>query len=90
MFYIDLDLVEDAVENKSKNGAFVLALRRRLGLKQSEFWPRLGLTQSTGSRLENGNRTINRSIRMLISLAYGDDPRSVLKRLRRGGRMPRA
>lgn len=34
----------------------VKALRRNLGLNQSEFWGRLGVTQSAGSRYESGRR----------------------------------
>ena len=34
----------------------IRALRRNLGLNQSEFWGRIGVTQSAGSRYESGRR----------------------------------
>ncbi len=66
-----------------ESGARVLALRRRLGLVQQEFWKRLGVTQSGGSRYESGRR-IPRSVLTLIELAYGNKPLQTLKRLRGG------
>jgi hypothetical protein len=45
-------------------------MRERLGLNQSEFWARVGVTQSGGSRYESG-RTPGKPVQMLIALAYG-------------------
>lgn len=53
----------------------VRALRKKLGLNQSEFWVRLGVTQSGGSRYESG-RNIPESVRVLLNLAYGAPKRA--------------
>lgn len=62
-------------------------LRESVGLNQKQFWERVGITQSGGSRYENGARgqiRIPKSIQMLIALAYGKpaDSRKCLKLLR--------
>ena len=44
-------------------------LREGLGLNQSEFWERLEVTQSGGSRYENG-RAMPRPVRRLLGLMY--------------------
>lgn len=44
-------------------------LRQRLGLTQSEFWCALGVTQSSGSRYENG-RVIPRPLHELMRIRY--------------------
>jgi transcriptional regulator with XRE-family HTH domain len=44
-------------------------LRKKLGLNQSKFWSGIGVTQSGGSRYENGRR-IPRPVRMLLNLVY--------------------
>ena len=69
------------MNTKTMNGPRVLALRRRLGLNQYDFWTPLGLTQSGGSRYETGRR-IPRPTQILLDLAYGQDPQRALKRLR--------
>lgn len=48
----------------------VRALRRRFKLNQSEFWLKLGVTQSGGSRYEGGRR-IPKPVLNLLRLAYG-------------------
>ena len=50
-------------------------VRDKLGLNQSEFWGRLGVTQSGGSRYESG-RKIPRPVQRLIAIAYGTDNQS--------------
>ena len=45
------------------------ALRNSLGLNQSEFWSRLGVTQSGGSRYENGRR-MPPPVRKLLGIVY--------------------
>jgi transcriptional regulator with XRE-family HTH domain len=45
------------------------ALRRRLGLNQAEFWRRVGVTQSGGSRYEN-DRRIPKSVQQLLRAIY--------------------
>jgi transcriptional regulator with XRE-family HTH domain len=69
-----------ALGKKQLSTAFLL--RKRLGLNQSEFWTRLGVTQSGGSRYES-DRRFPRPVQILIELAYGNKPLQALKRLRR-------
>lgn len=46
-------------------------LRRKLDLNQSEFWNRLGVTQSGGSRYEAPSRKVPKPVAMLAVIAYG-------------------
>jgi transcriptional regulator with XRE-family HTH domain len=46
-------------------------LRKATGLSQAEFWRRVGVTQSGGSRYENG-RPLPKPVRTLLVLAYGN------------------
>lgn len=55
-----------------KSGDEVRELRKKLGMNQSEFWSRLSVTQSGGSRYESG-RTIPSPVRLLLHLTYGTD-----------------
>lgn len=50
-------------------------LRRKLGLNQQQFWSKLGVTQSGGSRYESG-RNIPKPVQTLIAIAYGSDKES--------------
>ena len=59
----------------------VRKLRLKLGLNQKDFWARLGVTQSAGSRYETGRR-VPAPLKILIELAYGKDALKALKRLR--------
>ena len=64
----------------------IRALRKRTGLNQFDFWTRVGITQSCGSRYEGGRR-IPKPVRILLDLAYSDDPDiagRALARLRSG------
>lgn len=45
------------------------ALRTRMNLNQTEFWNRIGVTQSAGSRYENG-RVVPKPVAALAHLAY--------------------
>lgn len=45
--------------------------RLALGLNQSEFWSRVFVTQSGGSRYEN-ERSVPKPVQALLVLAYGD------------------
>ena len=47
-------------------------MRRAARLTQEEFWGRIGITQSGGSRYESG-RLLPEPITILLALAYGDD-----------------
>lgn len=44
-------------------------LRTKLRLNQSEFWNRIGVTQSAGSRYESG-RKVFRPVAILAHLVY--------------------
>ena len=61
-------------------------LRRQLDLNQSEFWSRLGVTQSGGSRYESG-RNIPASVRALTIMVFGAEQhaRQQLEALRNPG-----
>ena len=60
----------------------VRALRWNKMLKQGEFWQRIGVTQSGGSRYENG-RKMPKPVQTLVLLAYGTatERKRVLKSL---------
>lgn len=57
-------------------------VRIELGMNQSEFWKRVGVTQSGGSRYEGG-RTPPKPVQLLIALAYGTERerKAVMKQL---------
>jgi transcriptional regulator with XRE-family HTH domain len=44
-------------------------IRRRLGLNQEEFWTKIGVTQSGGSRYESG-RSMPKPVRELLRLVH--------------------
>ena len=46
-----------------------LKLRKSLGLNQTDFWGRLAVTQSGGSRYENG-RHMPEPVRILLGIIY--------------------
>jgi transcriptional regulator with XRE-family HTH domain len=46
-------------------------IRHRLGLNQQEFWGRIGVTQSGGSRYESG-RSMPKPVRELLRLVHVD------------------
>jgi len=45
------------------------AIRQRLGLNQDEFWTKIGVTQSGGSRYESG-RDMPKPVRELLRLVH--------------------
>ncbi len=47
----------------------VRQIRRRLGLNQHQFWSRIGVTQSGGSRYESG-RVMPQAVRQLLRLVH--------------------
>lgn len=51
-------------------GEAALSMRKKLHVNQSEFWSRVGIGQSAGSRYESG-RNIPRPVQMLLRIAYG-------------------
>lgn len=54
---------------KDVSGTAAKFLREQAGLTQKEFWKSIGLTQSGGSRYEQG-QTIPRPIRILLFVMY--------------------
>ena len=56
-------------------------IRRKLGMNQSEFWGKLGITQSGGSRYESG-RDMPWAVGQLLRLMYIE--RVDLHRIKRG------
>ena len=47
-----------------------LKLRKQTGLTQGEFWKRVFVTQSGGSRYETGERPIPKTVQALLTIAY--------------------
>ena len=66
---------------KTISGKQALALRISLGKSQTNFWKRLGISQSGGSRYECGRR-IPPTVYLLMQLAYAGNPEQTLKRIR--------
>jgi DNA-binding transcriptional regulator YiaG len=50
----------------------VRSLRDRSKLRQQDFWEKVGVSQSGGSRYESG-RTIPQPVMMLLTLAHGTE-----------------
>ena len=44
-------------------------IRRKLGLNQQQFWSKIGVTQSSGSRYESG-RNMPKPVRELLRLVH--------------------
>jgi hypothetical protein len=61
--------VELPTEGYSMKKVSPRKLRERLGLNQAEFWGRIEVTQSGGSRYENG-RPMPRPVRKLLGIVY--------------------
>jgi transcriptional regulator with XRE-family HTH domain len=59
----------DILTENDITGSAAKGLRERAGMRQKAFWASLGLTQSGGSRYEQG-QTIPRSIRILMFAMY--------------------
>ncbi|NMG17688.1 helix-turn-helix domain-containing protein [Aromatoleum bremense] len=57
------------------DAAELKAMRKKLGMNQKDFWERVGITQSGGSRYESG-RGIPESVRLLVHLTYAPPARS--------------
>lgn len=47
-------------------------LRKKLNMNQRDFWGRVKVTQSGGSRYEGG-RPVPAPVQALLSIAYGND-----------------
>ena len=46
--------------------------RQERGFRQDKFWTRVGITQSGGSRYENGRR-IPKAVQVLLTVTYGSE-----------------
>lgn len=57
------------------------ALRKKHGLSQAEFWTKIGVTQSAGSRYEAG-REMPTPTKTLVALTFGPRPIKTLAKLR--------
>lgn len=62
-------------------GFQALQVRLRLNMNQSEFWERVGSSQSAGSRYEQGRR-LPRAVQLLLTLAYTGEEREKERSLR--------
>ncbi|MBI5751181.1 MAG: helix-turn-helix transcriptional regulator [Hydrogenophilales bacterium] len=58
------------IPRKSRQTPQLSALRRASGLNQTEFWRKIGITQSCGSRYEAGERRLPPPVAYLIDLIY--------------------
>lgn len=58
-----------ALRKLKLNGGKVKRMRRAYGLNQQQFWSRIGVTQSGGSRYEAG-RSIPLPVQALVTIAY--------------------
>jgi len=54
---------------KANDKIDVRDIRRKLGMNQQQFWSRLGVTQSGGSRYESG-RNMPRPVQQLLRLVH--------------------
>lgn len=57
---------------KFTSGEEIKTYRKKLRMNQSEFWSRVGTTQSGGSRYESG-RDIPEPVQILLNVTYGPD-----------------
>ena len=58
-----------AAQGKKMNAAALKALRQNCGMSQDAFWTKIGVSQSGGSRYENGRR-IPAPVAQLIDLVH--------------------
>ncbi|MBL8414993.1 MAG: helix-turn-helix transcriptional regulator [Propionivibrio sp.] len=66
------------------SGKSALAHRTKLGISQSDFWKRVSVTQSGGSRYENG-RNIPSTVQLVLHLTYASEEQAqaMLSQLRK-------
>lgn len=60
---------------KIYTGAEIREIRRKLRLRQAEFWAPFQTTQSGGSRYESG-RDIPDTVQVLLNIAFGSDTKA--------------
>mgnify|MGYP003420350463 CR=1 len=61
---------------KSRVGNKYRVLRASFGMNQVEFWEKVGVTQSGGSRYETG-REVPKSVDTLVELIYGPNNKAI-------------
>jgi len=85
----ELDARRHGFRLEVKSAVKLTKLRQKAGLSQSEFWERVGITQSGGSRYEKG-QLVRKPLRMLLTMAYGSpkDRERVVQQLAKSGRAP--
>lgn len=68
---------------KEITGEIALAKRKELGLNQQQFWNKINVTQSGGSRYES-MRDIPYHVQVVFNLVYGTDKEAekLIKELR--------
>lgn len=54
---------------KAHEGIDAREIRRKMGLNQQQFWSKIGVTQSGGSRYESG-RNMPRPVQQLLRLVH--------------------
>lgn len=59
-------------KNAFDNPAQIKLFRQKNSMNQTEFWSRIGVTQSGGSRYESG-RNIPVPVQRLLLIAYGTE-----------------
>ena len=59
-----------------ESGKEAKLLRSKLGMNQSDFWSRISVTQSGGSRYESG-RNLPKSVRFLLHMAYAPEKQAM-------------
>ena len=55
-----------------RTGDEALRMRKERQLSQTEFWGRIGITQSGGSRYESG-RAVPVPVQILLEIAFGSE-----------------
>ena len=59
-----------------ESGEAAKLLRSKLGMNQADFWSRISVTQSGGSRYESG-RNLPKPVRLLLHLAYAPEKQAM-------------
>ena len=62
-------------KNSFNNGFKAKSTRIAIHENQTTFWGRIGVTQSRGSRYENGDK-LPEPVQLLLELTYGSDAKA--------------
>jgi DNA-binding transcriptional regulator YiaG len=68
-YFLATLLSKEPIMKTTEQPIDVREIRRKLGLNQSQFWSKIGVTQSGGSRYESG-RNIPRPVQALLRLVH--------------------